>query len=156
MAIAPAGPRAGPIAAGVALSHATLEVAELARSIDFYAEVLGFEIFHDGRCDPRRPSVKGMIGDVCLELEQGAAAPHPSVRRPFGVPPGAPSLSFAVSNLDAAFARLTALGLVGVERPSARRGIRLFYVFDPGGQTVELIQFPAPWRVLADLRGHLA
>jgi catechol 2,3-dioxygenase-like lactoylglutathione lyase family enzyme len=145
-----------PIAKVVALSHATLEVAGLQRSIDFYTEVLGLEIFLDDRRDPLRPSVKGVIGDFSLELEQGAAASDPGPRRPFGVPAGAPTLSFAVSNLDEAFERLQALGLVDLERPVERRGIRFFSVFDPDGQTVELIQFPAPLRVLADLRSYLA
>jgi catechol 2,3-dioxygenase-like lactoylglutathione lyase family enzyme len=148
----PAGTSAGPIAEVVTLSHATLEVAALQRSIDFYTQVLGFEIFHDGRGDPQRPSVKGVIGDLSLELEQGPIASDPAARRPFGVPAGAPTLSFAVSNLDEAFERLKALGLVALARPVERRGIRFFYVFDPDGQTVELIQFPAPLRVLADLR----
>jgi glyoxylase I family protein len=146
------GTDAAPIAEVVALSHATLEVFGLQRSIDFYTQVLGFEIFHDDRGDPRRPSVKGVIGDFSLELEQGPAASHPGARRPFGVPAGAATLSFAVGNLDGAFERLNALGLVALERPVERRGIRFFHVFDPDGQTVELIQFPAPLRVLADLR----
>lgn len=60
-------------------------------------------------------------------------------------------MSFSVSNIDEAFEGLKAQGYVEASAPSEIRGVRFFYVFDPDGQAIELIQFPSPLKSLADL-----
>jgi glyoxylase I family protein len=133
-----------------------LEVRDLERSIAFYREALGFVIFQDDRADPRQPSVKGVIGGFGVELAQSLSAPNDDGRRQPGVPLGAPCLSFAVANIETAFKALRARGWVEQSALTSFKGVYFFYVFDPDGQPVELIQFPAPITVLADLAGRLA
>ena len=70
------------------------------------------------------------------------------------MPPGAPCVSFTVTNMDQAFAALQARGLVEAAQPSEVQGVKYFTFFDPDGQPIELIQFPAPLRTLADLRAR--
>ena len=107
-------------------------------------EVLGFEIFHDDRKNPRQASVKGVVADFGVELAQSRAPVRSSMRHAFGAPPGSPCLSFSVSNLDEAFEGLKARGWVDAAAPSEIRGVRFFYLFDPDGQPIEL--HPVPLR----------
>ncbi len=147
--------RRQPIARVHAASHVAMEVSDLERSIAFYTEVLGLEIFHDDRQSPRQASVKGVIGGFGVELAQSREPLLAVTRRPAGAAPGRPCLSFSVSNIDEAFERLRSRGSVEASAPSEIRGVRFFQVFDPDGQSLELIQFPSPLKVLADL-GPLA
>jgi glyoxylase I family protein len=141
-----------PIAHVVAPSHIAMEVSDLERSIAFYEEVLGFEIFIDDRQNPDKASVKGVVAGFGVELAQARAASHSGGRRVFGTPLGSPFLSFAVTNINEAFECLKAKGHVEQTAPDELKGVRFFYFYDPDGQPIEFIQFPPPLRVLADLR----
>jgi glyoxylase I family protein len=131
-----------------------MEVFDLDRSIAFYVEVLGFEIFQDDRGNPDQASVKGVVAGFGVELAQAKISGNSGARRPFGVPLGSPFLSFSVRNIEEAFERLKGRGLVEVAAPSVIHGVKFFYVYDPDGQAIELIQFPPPLKALADLRSY--
>lgn len=141
-----------PIAQVLAASHVAMEVSDLDRSIAFYQDVLGFEIFHDDRGDPIQPNVKGVIAGFGFELAQSRQAGATGRARALEPAPGGPCLSFSVANIDQAFARLRAVGCVEASAPSDVRGVRFFSARDPDGLIFELIQFPPPLTVLADLR----
>lgn len=137
-----------PIAKIAQVSHLALDVRDLDRSIAFYEAVLGLEIFQDDRANPVAPSVKGCVAGFGIELTQVAApAAHEN-----SAAPAAPCLSFSVTNIDEAFARLRALDRVAAAAPTRFRGVSYFSIRDPDGFVIELIQFPSPIQVLADLR----
>lgn len=140
--------RVDPIAQIEQVSHLALDVRDLDRSIAFYEAVLGLEIFHDDRANPDGPNVKGCIAGFGIELAQVAAPAAPQA----SASPAAPCLSFSVTNIEEAFARLRSLGWVAAAAPTRFRGVSYFSIRDPDGFVIELIQFPRPLRVLADLR----
>ncbi|MGC1303938.1 MAG: VOC family protein [Caulobacteraceae bacterium] len=135
-----------PVARVTQISHVALQVADLERSIGFYREVLGLEVFEDDRDNPDGSNIKGAVGGFGIELSQRPAAAAAATQAE------SPSLSFAVENLDEAFAALRARHAVAADAPMDVDGVRFFTIRDPDGLAIELIQFPAPLRGLADLR----
>lgn len=128
------------LAPAISLSHLAVNVSDLARSRDFYRQVLGFEVFLDKSADTKLPRIFGHIGGMAVELLL--------VREPVvDVPPrprqlGLAGMVFRVEDLDAACAKLFALGIVKVERPRMFEGAKVLYVADPDGSFFELIEFP--------------
>lgn len=128
------------LAPAASLSHLAVNVSDLARSRAFYEQVLGFELFQDKSDDAKLPRLFGHIGGVAVEL---LLLREPAV----DVPPrprqlGLAGMVFRVENLDAACARLSALGLVKVDRPKMFDGAKVLYVADPDGSFFELIELP--------------
>ena len=121
--------------APVALDHAALHVADLDRSVAFYARVFGLsEIPAPG--DPA----------VIRWLNLGAAELH-LIRFDGAPPPTTKAVHFAlrVPDLDALVARATALGVPysdwpGVAGAVSTRGdgVRQVYVQDPDGYWIEV------------------
>lgn len=146
------GERAGPIAKVEQVSHLALEVRDLDRSIAFYEAVLGLEIFYDDRANPDGPNIKGCVAGFGIELAQAAA---PAARQALTSPAG-PCLSFSVTNIEEAFARLRSIGWTDAAAPTRLRGVSYFSIRDPDGFAIELIAFPRPLRGLADLRFRLS
>jgi catechol 2,3-dioxygenase-like lactoylglutathione lyase family enzyme len=149
-----------------------MTVADVQRSAAFYADVLGFETVADtevtgehwgrryGVPDSRRRIVQMRLGDERIELMQFLRSPG----RP--IPPDSRShdrwfqhIAIIVSDMDRAYARLRAAGVVQVS-PTPQRlpdwnpaagGIRAFYFKDPDGHVLEVLWFPpgkgaAKWR----------
>ena len=138
------------------LSHVGLCVADLERSLRFYCEGLGFRELSalDLAGEPAAtllelPGVAlrarylerdGAVVELLHYLAPGArgdGAPRPMNAL------GLTHLSFQVSDLDAAVARLIALGgralsHTRVENP--RLGMRAIFVGDPDGTRIELVQ----------------
>jgi glyoxylase I family protein len=142
---------ARPIATVTALSHVDLEVRDLERSIAFYQQVLGLDIFDDDRTHPDKPSIKGLVGDFAIELHQNLTAQSKPALPGGSAPSTSPCLSFSVENAEFAFAQLKAAGHVAAEAITQVQGVKMFFVNDPDGHVFELIQFPSDFRTLADL-----
>lgn len=137
------------IATVTTLSHIDLEVSDLERSIAFYEQVLGLDIFHDERTHPDKPAIKGLVGDFGIELHQKMATRDgPAARHGAS---SSPCVSFTIENAEFAFAALKRAGNVRADTMTQVQGVKMFFVEDPDGHVFELIQFPSGFRTLADL-----
>jgi glyoxylase I family protein len=136
-------------------SHITLRVSDLERALVFYRDGLGLRPIFDVKLDgPGLEAVTGakgatgrMVGllapgrgKVCLEL---LGFEHPkSERAPQGRYAGYANVSLSVDDLDAAYAACLARGLQPLQKPVEVGGVRMFFLADPDGTPIELIQFP--------------
>ena len=135
-------------------SHVTIRVTDLARSLAFYRDGLGLRVIFDvslegagleavtGAAGARGRMVGLLVpgsGKVSLEL-LGFDHP-PSVRPPPGRHTGYANISLAVDDLDEAHAACAARGLRPLA-PVSVGGVRMFFLVDPDGTPIEIIQFP--------------
>ena len=137
-------------------SHCGLCVTDVARSLRFYTEGLGFEAAERYELDSeeavgldRALEVPGPVkvvsqfirsGGMAIEL-LGYATPSPH-----GTPSSSRSqlglthLSFYVDDRDAAAAHLVSLGATVLEDTRTSPGIDLVFLTDPDGVRIELMQ----------------
>lgn len=132
--------------------HLTVGVSDMDRALAFY-EKLGFEVVFDQLMSgeafdaalhaSRRQEgrvVGGLLGGVMLELMAlGGSPPDGSRRR--GII-GLQNVALSVVDLDDTYARLVAAGLTPDQEPFEIGGVRMFFVKDPDGTPVELIELP--------------
>ena len=144
-----------PLADVIGASHAALEVSDIDRSVAFYTETLGLEIFHDDRAKGKPPNIKGLVGSFTIEL---AERPSAAIEEAAPKTPqlGAPCIAFTVKDAQAAFDRLRAAGVVTASTVSESRGVKYFYAYDPDSYPFELIEFPAGAKSLGELRPWFA
>lgn len=140
-----------PLVEVIGASHAAMEVSDIDRSVAFYVEMLGLEIFRDDRAQGVPPNIKGMVGRFTIELAQRVGAMDGETRPP---PPGAPCIAFTVRDALCAFDRLRAHGVSTGPKVNDVGGVRFFYVYDPDGYPFELIEFPNGETSLGDLRAR--
>jgi lactoylglutathione lyase len=138
--------------------HTGLQVADLARSVAFYRDVLGFEeVF---AWNPQAPYIGELVGYPDVDLHAAILRPPNSEvflelleyrnveRTPVDTRtanPGTAHIAFFVDDCDAVFADLQARGVPSVSAPvtptiGPNKGGRAVYMIDPDGIRVELIQ----------------
>jgi glyoxylase I family protein len=136
-------------------SHITVRVSDLERALAFYRDGLGLRPIFDVSLDgPGLEAVTGVAGatgrmvgllapgrgKLCIEL---LGFEHPrSERAPQGRYTGYANISLSVDDLDAAYAACIARGLRPLQKPVEVGGVRMFFLADPDGTPIELIQFP--------------
>jgi glyoxylase I family protein len=135
-------------------SHVTVRVSEMERSLAFYRDGLGLRVIFDVRLDgagldavtgaaDARGRMVGLVvpgsGKVCIEL---LGFEHPrSERPPRGRFTGYANLSLSVADLAAAHSACAERGLAP-QPPVAIGGVKMFFLVDPDGTPIELIEFP--------------
>src|SRR4051812_34106393 len=135
-----------------AFSHVCIGVTDIERSFDFYKRLFGMDVVFDvelegdslatvsGKQDAKGRMIGGLIGGVVVELidlGDGAAA------RPGGTHRiGYTNISFSVTDLDEAYRRVGELGFTPAQEPVEIAGVRMFFVNDPDGTPIEIIEFP--------------
>ena len=133
-------------------SHVCVGVTDIERSLDFYKRLLGMDVVFDvelegpsltavsGQEDAKGRMVGGLIGGVVVELiDLGGGAPAPSAG---SHRIGYTNISFSVTDLDAAHRMVSELGYTPVQDPVEIAGVRMFFVNDPDGTPIEIIEFP--------------
>lgn len=134
--------------------HLVIGVTDMDRALAFYRDVLGMEVvfetlisgepfdaaLHATRKQEGRV-VGGLLGGLMLELLSLGAAPpdHKPARR--GIT-GIHNLALSVTGLDDAHRRIAEAGYPPEQEPFEIGGVRMFFVKDPDGTTVELIELP--------------
>ncbi|HEX6255657.1 MAG TPA: VOC family protein [Euzebyales bacterium] len=118
--------------------YIVLIVADLDRSVRFYADVLGLPLGH--RSGPYAQFSTGVTRMSLYEREAMATTLRVDALHP--PRPDAPGfeLGFKVDDVDAAYAELVAAGADAVTAPHDRPwGQRTAYVADPDGHLIELV-----------------
>ncbi|BBY00532.1 VOC family protein [Mycobacterium seoulense] len=133
-------------------SHVCIGVSDIEASLAFYTAVLGMDVVFDVELDgagldsvtggaaQRGRMVGGLIGAVMVELLSLGAVPE----CPSGPHLGYTNVSFRVDDLDATF------DAVRREHPDVRAqppvdigGVRMFFIYDPDGTPIELLELPS-------------
>lgn len=135
-------------------SHITVRVSDMARALAFYRDGLGLRQLFDVRLDgPGLDAVtetKGARGRMIGFVVPGAGKvsielicfEHPPLERPpAGRFTGWGNISLSVADIDAAHAECVARGLAPLGPPVEVGGVRMFFLTDPDGARVEIIEF---------------
>ncbi|KLO41439.1 extradiol dioxygenase [Mycobacterium nebraskense] len=133
-------------------SHVCIGVSDIEASLAFYTAVLGMDIVFDVELDgagldsvtggaaQRGRMVGGLIGAAMVELLSLGAVPE----CPSGPHLGYTNISFRVDNLDACYDALRSEHPgVRAEPPVDIGGVRMFFIYDPDGTPIELLELPA-------------
>ncbi len=136
-------------------SHVTVRVSDMERSLAFYRDGLGLRVIFDVRLEGAGleavTGAKGASGRMVGLLVPGAgkvAIELLGFESPKSAPPprgrftGYSNISLSVDDLDAAYAECAARGLRPLHQPVEVGGVRMFFLADPDGTPIELIQFP--------------
>ena len=136
-------------------SHVTVRVSDIDRSLAFYRDGLGLRVLFDRVLDgpglealTGAPGARGRMvgllvpgaGKVSIELL--CFESPPSGRPPPGSFTGYGNVSLAVDDLDAAHAACVGRGLRPLQPPVSIAGVRMFFLADPDGTPIEIIEFP--------------
>ncbi len=136
-------------------SHVTVRVSDIDRSLAFYRDGLGlrvlFDIALDGAGLEAVTGARGARGRMVGLLVPGAGKASiellwfekpPSERPPPGRFTGYGNISLSVDDLDAAHAACAGRGLRPLQPPISVGGVRMFFLADPDGTPIEIVEFP--------------
>jgi glyoxylase I family protein len=133
-------------------SHVCVRVSDMDRSLAFYVDVLGFDVVFDvelsgasleqvtGEAGAHGRMVGGLLGGTTVELlEIGSEASAPAHRD--GPALGYTNISLSVADLEAARDALEGEGR-GPGPIVDIGGVRMFFLADPDGTPIEIIEYP--------------
>jgi catechol 2,3-dioxygenase-like lactoylglutathione lyase family enzyme len=132
-------------------SHICVGVSDIEASLAFYTGVLGMDVVFDvelegaglesvtGGAAQRGRMIGGLIGAAMVELLSLGAVPE----CPSGPHLGYTNMSFRVDDLDATYQTVTRHHPgVRADPPVDIGGVRMFFVYDPDGTPIELVELP--------------
>ncbi len=132
-------------------SHICIGVSDTKTSLAFYTAVLGMDVVFDvelegagldsvtGGAAQQGRMVGGLIGGVMVELLSLGAVPA----GPSGPHIGYTNMSLRVDDLDAAYDNVRRQHPdVHAEPPVDIGGVRMFFIQDPDGTPIEIIELP--------------
>jgi len=133
-------------------SHVCIRVSGMERALEFYRETLGFDVVFDvelsgpaleqvtGETGAHGRMVGGLLGGTSVELLEIDSQDGPAVRGS-GPALGYTNISLSVDDLDGAHAAMAGAGVEpGLVVDIG--GVRMFFVRDPDGTPIEIIEYP--------------
>ena len=114
------------------MAHVGIYVGDLARSVVFYGETLGFQVSRTMETSTSKIAFLDAGGGT-LELIQRPGAPGKVLDGPWS------HVAFAVDDYDATESRLEGLGLV-LRKVTLGDGSRIAFFKDPDGHDVEIME----------------
>lgn len=136
-------------------SHVGMTVTNLDRSVAFYTEALGFQVYFEARGETWGRVGLG-VDSMMLEL----FSPHPTgqplepVDMLYPAPYGRPKIALTVADVDAAHDELVDRNIPVIGPVSATGKSRLIFVLDPDGTLIQLHQFEDGQERVTDLFRH--
>jgi catechol 2,3-dioxygenase-like lactoylglutathione lyase family enzyme len=129
-----------------------INVADIARSIDFYTTYLDARVVGEATDSSARLDVVTAV----IELERLDDA-HPSTWKGDDLQKGFRHLGFKVENVDARVAKLKENGVpFHLDPLDAEGGVRISFFFDPDGTLLEFVQGDLQYHSVADEKGVAA
>lgn len=132
-------------------SHVCIGVSDIDASLAFYTAVLGMDVVFDVELDgagldavtggaaQKGRMVGGLIGSVMVELLSLGAVPA----TPSGPHIGYTNISFRVDDLDATYDTVRrAHPNVHADPAVDIGGLRMFFIHDPDGTPIEILELP--------------
>ncbi|WP_059015156.1 VOC family protein [Mycobacterium sp. M26] len=132
-------------------SHICIGVSDIDTSVAFYTSVLGMDVVFDVELEgealdtvtdgvaQKGRMVGGLIGGVMVELLSLGAVPA----TPSGPHLGYTNMSFRVDDLGAAYDRIrTEHPHVHLDQAVDIGGVRMFFLQDPDGTPIEILELP--------------
>lgn len=154
---------AGTMLTDLRFCHLVIGVSDMDRALAFYRDLLGMDVvfdqlisgepfdaaLHATRQQDGRV-VGGTIGGVMVELLSlgGAPAVTPAHRRGLI---GYQAMSLSVTDLTSTYQQIVAAGYTPDQEPFEIDRVRMFFVKDPDGTTVEFIELPGGARTTFEL-----
>jgi glyoxylase I family protein len=143
------------------LSHVCVAVSDAERSLAFYRDLLGLDVFFDvalegpsmeavtGEASAAGRMIGGLLGGTVVELLEFS---HRELRPGGGQAQlGYTNISLSVADLDDAYARVERSLFKPEQKPVKIGGVRMFFVRDPDGTPIEFVEFPNRERTSAEM-----
>ena len=145
-----------PIAPIKALSHVAIRCTDIDKSTKFYQDVFGYDVFIDNRASGG--NVIGLLGGVAMELVKSNPSAETIERMKAGARTdglGHSCIAMSVEDIDATHAKLKAAGLTKTDAPEQVGTVRVIFIRDPDGTTLEFIQLAGKNSSLAEIAGKM-
>ena len=142
----------------VQFSHVVIAVTDMDRSVAFYRDVLGMDVVFDqvlsGQPFDGR-AVGGLLGGVSIELLALASGRGADSAGSGRSSVGVQVISLSVPDVDAAYLAVSSFVGEPATKPFDVDGVRMFFLSDPDGTTIEFVEFPGAARTPAELHRGL-
>jgi len=132
-------------------SHVCIAVSDAGRALEFYRDLLGFDVFFDvaldgtsmeavtGEAGARGRMIGGLVGGTVVELLEFS---HRPLERALSPRLGYTNISLSVGDIDAAHRHVCEKGYRPEQEPIDIGGVRMFFVRDPDGTPIEFVEYP--------------
>jgi len=142
-------------------SHVCVAVSDAEHSLAFYRDLLGLDVVFDitldgpameavtGEAGASGRMIGGLLGGTVIEL---LAFAHRELEPGGGEASlGYTNISLSVADIDEAYAHVARSGYTPEQKPVEIGGVRMFFVRDPDGTPIELVQYPNREHISAEM-----